>query len=71
MITYEPFWRTLKQKEISTYYLIKKCNISNGTLYRMRKGKPINLTTLNDLCNALECDVLEIIKYTPDNKKTS
>jgi|GEM_PF-118950 len=66
MISYNPFWKTLKEKKISTYNLIYKKGISNGTLYRMRRGEAITTTTLNDLCNALKCNVSEIIEYIPD-----
>ncbi len=41
MITFEPLWETLKEKEI---------------------------TTLNQLCNILDCDITDIIKYTKDEK---
>lgn len=50
VITYEPFWRTLKESEESTYTLIYKHHISSSTIDRLRNDKPINTTTINDLC---------------------
>lgn len=67
MITY-PFWRTIKNKGVSTYALIHKHGISNGTLYRMRQGKPITTETLNQLCTAVKCKVEDIHLYTEDSK---
>lgn len=66
MISYAPFWETLKQKKVSTYKLIKDYNISNGTLYRMRKGRALTTVTINDLCNILNCRVEDILLHIPD-----
>ena len=67
MITYEPFWRTLKESEESTYTLIYKHHISSSTIDRLRKDKPINTTTINDLCRILNCDINEVIRYLPSD----
>lgn len=66
MITYEPFWKTMKRKEITSYALVAKHNISNGTLTRMRKNSPMSTNTLNDLCNILNCNVEDVIKHIKD-----
>lgn len=66
MISYKPFWKTLKDRNVSSYALINKHNISNGTLYRMRKGNPINTTTIDSLCKILDCKVDCIIEYVKD-----
>ena len=65
MITYDPFWRTLKSSAESTYTLIKKHNISSSTIDRLRKRRPLSTTTINDLCRILDCDVNDIIAYLP------
>lgn len=63
MITYEPFWNTLKTSEESTYTLIYNHNISSSTIDRLRKNKPLSTTTINDLCRILDCDIDGIITY--------
>lgn len=68
MIVYDPFWVTLKMKNISTYKLTKYYHVSNGTLYRMRKGKALTTVTINDLCNILQCRVEDIIEHIPDKE---
>lgn len=65
MITYTPFWNTLRASEESTYTLITKHHISSATIDKLRKNKPITTTTLNDLCRILNCTVQEIIEYIP------
>ena len=66
MIKYTPFFETIKAKGVSTYALRHKHNISNGTLYRMRQGKPLTTETINDLCNVLGCRVEDIMVHEPD-----
>ena len=69
MISYSPLWQTMKNKGMTTYALIHKHNISNGTLYRIRKGKAINTTTINDLCRALKCTPNDIIDFVDEENK--
>lgn len=63
MISYEPFWKTLKAKNITTYALINKHNISSATIDRMKKGNGISTMKIDDLCKILHCSVSEIIEY--------
>lgn len=65
MLIYEPFWETLKSSSESTYTLIKNHHISSSTIDKLRKNKPLNTTTINDLCRILNCDVDRIMKYVP------
>ena len=65
MISYEPFWETLRASRETTYTLINRHHISASTIDKLRKNKPLNTTTLNDLCRILHCDVEDIMHYTP------
>lgn len=67
MITYDPFWNTLKNKEISTYTLINKHGLSSSLIHRLRHNLPISTVTINDLCNILDCTINDIIEFSPDN----
>ena len=66
MISYEPFWETLKKKNITTYTLITKHNISSATIDRMKKGNGISTMKIDDLCRILGCSVSDIIKYVEE-----
>ena len=65
MLIYDPFWETLKESNESTYTLIKKHHISSSTIDKLRKNKPLNTTTLNDLCRILNCPIEKILLYIP------
>lgn len=71
MISYAPFWETIKKKNISTYSLINKYNISSATIDRMRKGNGISTMKIDDLCRILNCSVSDIIEYIDDEQITS
>lgn len=66
MITYEPFFHTLKAKGLSTYQLINDYGFSKGTLDSLRQNRNITMETLNYICNLLDCEVLDVIHYEKD-----
>ena len=68
MITYEPFWQTLRQSSETTYTLIKNHHISSSTIDKLRKNKPVNTTAVNDLCRILACPVEAILLYRPSDE---
>jgi len=66
MISYAPFWKTLKVKGQTTYTLINKYGISSGTIDRIRKGGGITTAKLDDLCKILNCRVEDLIEFIED-----
>ena len=65
MIDYSPLWRTMQEKEITQYQLLKK-GIDNKTLDSLKKGKNITLITLERLCRILGCSPNEVVRFTAD-----
>ena len=63
MISFEPFYQTLKKRKMTTYTLINKYGLSRSLLDRLKHNKPISTQTLDDLCNYLECDVEDVLKH--------
>lgn len=68
MIDYSPFWNTLENSNETTYSLINKHHISSAIIDKLRKNKPMNTTTLNDLCRILNCRLEEIAQYIPSHE---
>lgn len=68
MVVYAPFWQTLQASNESTYTLIKNHRISSSTIDKLRKNKPLNTTTINDLCRILNCNVENIMRYIPSEE---
>ena len=67
MISYEPFYQTMKKKGLSTYKLVNDYGLSQSLLDRLKHNKPISTVTLNDLCNILDCRVEDIMLFIKDN----
>lgn len=66
MIVFDNLWKTLKEKQITQYQLIKKYGISTGQLDRLRKNGNVSTFTLNTLCKILDCELTDIASYIPD-----
>ena len=62
MISYTPFWNTLKTKDITVYNLIHKKGINSNTINRIKKNQSLTTFTLNNLCKALDCSISDIIE---------
>lgn len=69
LISYRPFWQTLKNKNITTYTLITKYNISSATIDRIKKGGGISTMKIDDFCRILSCSVSDVIEYIEDDKE--
>ena len=66
MIVYDGLWRTLREKGISQYKLIRDYHISSGQLDRLRKNENVSTYTLNQLCSILHCTLSDIAEYRED-----
>lgn len=65
MISYQPFYDTLYKKNVTEYALIYKFDLPANTIHRMKHNKPITTTTLDTLCEILQCRVEDILEYIP------
>ncbi|MBM6693248.1 helix-turn-helix transcriptional regulator [Pseudoflavonifractor capillosus] len=70
MISYEPLWRTMKQRGATTYTLQVKGGISSSTIRRMKAGDSVSTHTLDMLCKLLDCMLDDIVAYLPDEEGT-
>ena len=66
MLTYDPLWRTLKEKGMSQYRLIKDYGIDKAQLQRLRKNAVVKTLILDNLCRILQCQIQDIVEYHPD-----
>lgn len=66
MISYDPLWRTMEVKGITTYVLINKYGISSRTVHNLRHNKSITMYTMERLCQILGCQAEGIVKFIPE-----
>ena len=64
-VSYAPLWRTMKERKITTYKLIKDYEFNARTVNNLRHDLSITMVTLGKLCEILNCspnDIVEFIK---------
>lgn len=66
MISYRPFFDTLLEKGLTDQQLIKEQGFSTNAINQMNHNLPIGTNTIDALCNALDCEVQDIIKHIKD-----
>ena len=69
MISYDPLFKTMKEKGITTYKLIKKYNVSSGLIDRLKHNGSITTKTINDLCILIDGKVEDIFEYVKDENE--
>lgn len=69
MITYEPLWKTMKEKHVSQYRLITKYGFSSGQINRLKKNQYVSTHTIGVLCTILNCSVEEVMEFRMDNSE--
>lgn len=65
MISYEPLFKTMREKGITSYRL-GKMGFPLSNYYAMKRGENISTHTLNQLCKLLQCKVDEVIEYVEE-----
>ncbi len=74
MISFAPFRRLIKEKNVSTYYLRNKCaeyNLDSKTIKRLMNDESVSTYTINSLCNIFKCEVSDIMTFVKDNDTKS
>ena len=72
MISYAPLWETMKRKKATTYTLRNKgkpYNVDSSTVRRLKAGLSVSTNTLDAICTILDCDILDVIKFIPNEKQ--
>lgn len=65
MISYAPLFKTMKEKNVTSYKL-EKLGFSRATYYSIRQGNSVSTNTVNQLCRLLHCKVSDVIEYLDD-----
>lgn len=66
MIRYDPLWRTMAEKGVTTYALRFKHGMSHATVQRLQSNMPVSTHTLNRLCAILHCPLDQVAEYIED-----
>ena len=63
---YKKLWKLLIEKDLKKKDLQALAGISSASITKMGKNENINTDILVKICNALKCDVADIMEYVPE-----
>lgn len=66
MMSYAKLWKTMEEKEITQYALIKRYGVSPGQITRMKRNESVSTHTIEMFCKILSCRVEDIMEYVEE-----
>ena len=63
MIVYDNLWKTMREKGITQYTLIKEYRISPAQITRLKRNESVSTHTIEMFCRILDCNVEDIMQY--------
>ena len=66
MIKYDNLWKTMQEKSISQYSLIKTYKISPAQITRLKRNESVSTHTIDTFCKILDCNVSDIMEYVKE-----
>ena len=60
-ISYDPLWKTLIDKKMNKKDLTA-AGLAKGTITRMGKNESVTVDVLVKICNAVDCDVVDVLE---------
>ena len=65
-ISYQPLWNTLKERSMRKEDLRLAAGLTTNMIANMGKGEHISMKTLLRICEALNCEITDVIELVPD-----
>jgi putative transcriptional regulator len=70
-ISYNPLWKMLIDKGMNKKDLREKSGISTASIAKLGKGENITTDVLLRICEALDCNINDIMETLPDEPEGS
>lgn len=67
-ISYKPLWRTLLERDMQKKDLRELAGLTTNIIANMGKGQYVSLGTIVRICEALDCDLADVIELVKDEK---
>lgn len=65
-LSYNKLWKLLIDKNINKTQLHEKVGISKSTITKLAKGENVNTEVLEKICQALDCEIADIVELKGD-----
>ena len=66
---YKKLWKLLIDKDMKKKDLAEKAGISSTSIAKMGRNENITMDVIVKICEALQCDIGDIVELTPDIEK--
>ena len=66
-MSYEPLFRTMRERGVTSYQL-QKMGFNRATYYSIKNGKSVSTNTIALLCRLLRCRVEDVVDYIEDDE---
>ena len=67
MILYDKLWKTMADRGISQYALIKRFHISPAQITRLKRNESVSTHTIDTFCKILKCDIPDIMEFRDED----
>lgn len=67
-VSYDNLWKLLIDKKLKRTDLKELCGISSNVLAKLGKDEPISMESLEKICNALNCNIDDVVSFVERNK---
>jgi len=69
MIVYDRLWKTMKERGVTQYALIKRYHVSPSQITRMKRNESVSTHTIEMFCRILDCRVEDVMEYLEDTNR--
>jgi len=69
-LSYNQLWKLLIDRGMTKQDLRKMTGLSSASIAKLGKGQNVNTDVLIRICNALNCDLHDIVETVHDEKMT-
>jgi DNA-binding Xre family transcriptional regulator len=68
VLSYKKLFKKLIDIDMQHNELMNKAKVSRSTFYKLKNGENVNTQTLLRICNALKCDISDIVECVESQK---
>jgi DNA-binding Xre family transcriptional regulator len=64
--SYKKLWKILIDKDMNKKMLAEAANVSMSSMAKLSRGDTLNIEILIKICDALDCDIGDIVELIPN-----
>ena len=64
--SYKKLWKILIDKDMNKKMLADAAHISSSSITKLSKGESVGMEIIIKICNALDCEISDIVDLLPE-----